>query len=205
MAAFSYLRRISIGKRLYLLSFIVTALTLLPLVVFIANYQTNIMEQKRIKTRHLVESTHSLLAYFHSLEQQGTLTQAQAKQLAIEALATLRYEHKDYFWINDMTPTMVMHPFKPSLNGQRLDSFKDPNGTALFVEMADTVRQQGEGFVDYHWEKPGFSTPVEKISFVKGFAPWGWIVGSGIYVDDVSALFYSEVRQFSLFLFSAWL
>lgn len=203
MVAFSYLRKISIGKRLYLLSFIVTTLTLLPLIVFIANYQTNIIEQKRLKTRHLVESAHSLLGHYYSLEQQGVLTQVQAKQQAVEALATLRYEQKDYFWINDMTPSMVMHPFKPSLNGQRLDSFKDPNGTALFVEMANTVRQQGEGFVDYYWEKPGFSTPVEKISFVKGFAPWGWIVGSGIYVDDVSALFYSEIRQFSLFLLSA--
>ncbi|PSU32086.1 methyl-accepting chemotaxis protein [Photobacterium lutimaris] len=203
MAEFSYLRKISIGKRLYLLSFIVTTLTLLPLVLFIADYQTNIMEQKRLKTRHLVESAHSLLGYYHSLEQQGTLSRAQAKQQAIEALAALRYEHQDYFWINDMTPAMVMHPFKPSLNGQSLNNFKDPNGTALFVEMANTVRQQGQGFVDYFWEKPGFSTPLEKISFVKGFPAWGWIVGSGIYVDDVSALFYREIKKISLFILSA--
>ncbi|KHT64083.1 chemotaxis protein [Photobacterium gaetbulicola] len=203
MAAFPLLRKVSIGKRLYLLSFIVTLLTLLPLALFIANYQTNILEQKRLKTRHLVESAHSLLGYYHSLEQQGTLTQAQAKQHAIDALATLRYEQKDYFWINDMVPTMVMHPFKPALNGQRLDTLTDPNGTALFVEMANIVRQQGQGFVDYYWEKPGFSTPIEKISFVKGFAPWGWIVGSGIYVDDVKALFLSELQQFSVYLLSA--
>ena len=203
MAAFPLLRKVSIGKRLYLLSFIVTILTLLPLALFIANYQTNIMEQKRLKTRHLVESAHSLLGHYHALEQQGSLTQVQAQQQAISALSALRYEQKDYFWVNDMTPTMVMHPFKPSLNGQRLDNFKDPNGTALFVEMADIVRQQGQGFVDYYWEKPGFSTPVDKISYVKGFAPWGWVVGSGIYVDDVSALNYSEIKQFSVFLLSA--
>ncbi|WEM41699.1 methyl-accepting chemotaxis protein [Photobacterium sp. DA100] len=203
MAAFPLLRKVSIGKRLYLLSFIVTVLTLLPLALFIANYQTNIMEQKRVKTRHLVESAHSLLGYYHSLEQQGSLTQAQAQEQAIDALAALRYEQTDYFWINDMAPAMVMHPFKPALNGQRLDTFTDPNGTALFVKMANIVRQQGQGFVDYYWEKPGFSTPVEKISFVKGFAPWGWIVGSGIYVDDVTALFLSELQQFSVFLLSA--
>lgn len=203
MAAFSSLRKVTISKRLYLLSFIVTVLTLLPLVLFIANYQTNIMEEKRLKTRHLVESAHSLIGYYHSLEQQGSLSRTEAQQQAVTALATLRYEDKDYFWVNDMTPTMVMHPFKPSLNGQRLDNFKDPNGTALFVEMANIVRQQGQGFVDYYWEKPGFSMPVEKISYVKGFAPWGWIVGSGIYVDDVTALFYSELKQFSVFLLSA--
>lgn len=95
---------------------------------------------------------------------------------------------------------MIMHPFKPALDGTSLNSFTGPNGTTLFVEMTQLVKQQGSGFVDYYWEKPGHSQPVEKISYVKGFTPWGWIIGSGIYVDDVQSLFYSEMKQLAWIL-----
>lgn len=200
MGIFTALRAISISRRLYLLGFIITLLTLIPLLIFASNYQASLLEQKRIKTRHLVETASSLLVNFYQQEQQGTLTRAQAQQMAKQAIAGLRYEEKDYFWINDMTPTMIMHPFKPALDGQDLSGFKDPHGNALFVAMTNTVKNSGAGFVDYYWEKPGFDLPIEKISYVKGFRPWGWIVGSGVYVDDIQAQFYSELKQLGLTL-----
>jgi methyl-accepting chemotaxis protein len=89
---------------------------------------------------------------------------------------------------------MIMHPIKPELDGQNLSENKDPNGKRFFVEMADICKKQGEGFVDYYWAKPGFTEPVPKISYVKIQSDWDWIVGSGIYLDDVEAemskLFY---------------
>ena len=66
-----------------------------------------------------------------------------------------------------------MHSMKPELNGNPLGNLKDPNGVLLFVEMAKEVRQRGEGFVPYQWPIPGADAPVDKISFVKEFAPWG--------------------------------
>lgn len=120
MGIFTALRAISISRRLYLLGFIITLLTLIPLLIFASNYQTSLLEQKRIKTRHLVETASSLLDNFYQQEQQGGITRAQAQQAAKQAIAGLRYEQKDYFWINDMTPTMIMHPFKPALDGQDL-------------------------------------------------------------------------------------
>jgi methyl-accepting chemotaxis protein len=85
-----------------------------------------------------------------------------------------------------MHPTMIMHPTKPELDGTDLTANKDPNGKALFVEFVNVCRQQGQGFVDYMWPKPGEKKPQPKISYVKLHSEWGWIVGSGIYVDDVS-------------------
>jgi methyl-accepting chemotaxis protein len=82
---------------------------------------------------------------------------------------------------------MVMHPFKPELDGKDLSQNTDPTGKRLFVEFVRVVKERGEGLVDYQWPKPGSSAPAPKVSYVKGFAPWGWVIGSGIYVDDVQA------------------
>jgi methyl-accepting chemotaxis protein len=84
---------------------------------------------------------------------------------------------------------MVMHPIKPELDGKDLSNTADPNGKKLFVEMVKAVKSGGgDGLVPYQWPKPGSSAPVDKLSYVKNFAPWGWIVGSGIYIDDVNDL-----------------
>ena len=86
-----------------------------------------------------------------------------------------------------MMPRVVMHPTNPKLNGQDVSQLKDPNGFALFSAFVDTVRREGKGFVAYQWPKPGSKEPVDKLSYVLGFEPWGWVVGSGIYVDDLAA------------------
>jgi methyl-accepting chemotaxis protein len=147
------------------------------------------MEGHGVATRHLVESAYGVLAHFDSLAGKGTLTRQEAQSAAIAAIKALRYEEKEYFWINDMHPKMVMHPARPELDGKDLSEAKDPNGKLLFVEFVQTVKKNGQGFVSYLWPKPGMDKPVPKISYVKGFAPWGWVIGSGVYVDDVDAQF----------------
>ena len=111
----------------------------------------------------------------------------EARQRAAAAIQALRYSGNEYIWINDMHPRMVMHPIRPELNGQDLSGNKDPNGLALFVEFVRTVKAQGAGFVPYMWPKAGIDTPVEKTSYVKGFEPWGWVIGSGVYIETVNA------------------
>jgi methyl-accepting chemotaxis protein len=134
-----------------------------------------------------------ILDQYYRLEQSGALTRDVAQQQAKATLAAMRYENgSGYFWINDMGPKMVMHPIKPEMNGTDLTSNKDPNGKQLFVEFVNTVKAGGKGFVDYYWPKPGSPDPVEKFSHVAGFAPWGWIVGTGVYVDDLKAAFWGE-------------
>jgi methyl-accepting chemotaxis protein len=109
----------------------------------------------------------------------------QAQQLARQTIAPLRYDGNEYFWINDMQPRMIMHPFKPELDGKDIGDMKDPNGFALFNAFVAKVRTDGKGFVAYQWPKPGSAAPVDKISYVQGFEPWGWVIGSGIYTGDL--------------------
>lgn len=190
-----YLRRISIRTRLYILSGIITIFLLVPFVTMVQDYQDDLMRAKQVQTRHLVENTHSLLNYFYQLQQEDVLSQEQAQQQAKKAISQLRYGEEDYFWINDTTPTMVMHPFKPQLDGKDLSAVKDPQGKSLFVEMANIAKTTGEGPVYYMWPKPGAETDIEKVSYVKLFKPWGWIVGSGVYVDDVNSLVWQRLEN----------
>jgi len=191
---FAYLRRTSIRARLFLLCGMLTLLLLIPLLLLVQNYQDDLMEAKQMQTRHLVESTHSLLNYFYIQQTEGTLSESQAQDQARKAISQLRYAEKDYFWINDTTPTMIMHPFKPQLDGKDLSAVQDPQGKKLFVEMANVAREKGEGTVYYMWPKPGSETDVRKVSYIKLFKPWGWIVGSGVYVDDVNALVWQRLK-----------
>lgn len=112
------------------------------------------------------------------------LNQAKAK----EEIKKLRFGTDGYFWINDFGPKMVMHPIKPALDGTDLSQSKDPKGKFLFNEMVEVAKKEGKGVVHYMWEKPGFSVPQPKISYVEAFKEWGWIVGTGIYVDDIDAM-----------------
>jgi methyl-accepting chemotaxis protein len=138
-------------------------------------------------TRQHVEIVHGLVSTIQAQEASGALTRAQAQALAIAQVKALRYDGREYFWINDMQPRMVMHPMKPALDGQDLSGNKDPNGFALFNAFVATVRDKGQGVVAYQWPKPGQDKPVDKISYVMGFSPWGWVLGSGVYVDDLRA------------------
>jgi methyl-accepting chemotaxis protein len=143
------------------------------------------MHDRMSSTREHVEVAHGVIAWAQAQEAAGRMTREQAQQAAREAVGKLRYAGNEYFWIQDMQPRMVMHPFKPELEGQEIGGMKDPNGFALFVAMTEVVRKDGAGFVSYQWPKPGSEHPVDKISYVKGFAPWGWTIGSGIYVGDL--------------------
>jgi methyl-accepting chemotaxis protein len=107
----------------------------------------------------------------------------------------LRYGDNDYFWINDFHSRMVMHPLKPELNGQDLANFKDPNGKPIFLEFTKVASRDGQGYVEYEWQRPGGSQPVPKISFVAAFEPWSWVIGSGAYLDDIHAQIWAQARE----------
>jgi methyl-accepting chemotaxis protein len=158
----------------------------------------NLLEERKLKTKHVVESAYGVLDYYHSLAGQGKMTMDEAQKAAIALVKYLRYEEKEYFWINDMHPAMIMHPYKPELDGTDISDYKDPEGKRLFVAFVDTVKASGAGYVDYLWPKPNFKEPVPKVSYVKGFAPWGWVIGSGIYIDDIQALFLYETKKYVL-------
>ncbi|MDO8608824.1 MAG: bacteriohemerythrin [Phaeospirillum sp.] len=156
------------------------------------------MSGRKDKVRGLVDSAISVVARYQAEEASGHLTRGEAQARAIADIKVMRYGENDYFWINDMTPRMVMHPIRPELDGKELTENRDPDGKQLFAEMVNEVRANRAGFVFYRWAKPGLAEPVRKVSYVAGFAPWGWIIGTGIYVDDVDEAFRQQAMKLGM-------
>jgi methyl-accepting chemotaxis protein len=153
--------------------------------------RTVIYQEKQTELQYLVQNAMSVATQYYAKEQRGELSREEAQKQALATIKNLRYgpEGKDYFWVNDFGPTMVMHPYRSDLDGKDLSTFKDPKGKALFVEFAKVCREKGEGFVEYYWQwKDDKSLIVPELSYVKAFDPWGWIVGTGIYLNDVDEL-----------------
>ncbi|MES2582482.1 MAG: methyl-accepting chemotaxis protein [Pseudomonadota bacterium] len=179
------LQSISIAQRLGLL----IASSIFGIVVlsalFLWTERALVLEERQLGVRQTVETAHGMVAHFHGQVAAGKMSDDEAKQRALAVLKALRYSGAEYFWVNDMSPKMVMHPIRPELDGKDLTDNKDPTGQRLFVEFVKVVKAKGAGYVDYLWPKPGSEKPVQKVSYVKGFEPWGWVIGSGVYVDNV--------------------
>lgn len=186
-----WLRKFSLIQRLGIVIALIALLFIL-LTALVLNRHYEALKQKSYdENQHLVEVVHTMLSSFAA---RTDVEEATAKQQALEAVKALRYDSSNYFWIQDQTPFMVMHPLKPALDGQDLRTFKDGNGKTFFVEMAQKVKSQGDGFVDYVWPLPGEEAPTDKISYVKEFKPWGWTVGSGIYLTNLEEE-YAHLRN----------
>ncbi len=198
MFDFLNLRSLSIAKKLGLLTFSAIAGVVVLTALFLISERKLILDERQSSVRQVVESAHGLLGHYHALSANGTLSEEQAKQQAMQAIRGLRYSGSEYFWINDMQPRMVMHPINPALENKDLSTNKDATGKRLFVAFVDTVKAQGAGYVPYLWAKPGSEKPVPKVSYVKGFEPWGWIIGSGVYVDTVQTAIMGRVIGLSI-------
>ncbi len=191
------MRSLSISRRLWLILVVAVLMLVVMSGAMLKQIHDDLYDGKAQKTMHVVQTANGVLEYFQGLEKAGTLTREQAQQQAIDAIRALRYNQTDYFWINDLRPVMIMHPANAKLVGQDLSGIKDPDGFQVFNEMVTVAKTKGAGMINYRWPKPGASEPVAKTSYVSLFAPWGWIIGSGVYVDDVQAEFVHQVWKAS--------
>ena len=214
---FQVLENLSIRNKIWLMLSLFISAIIAGSIIDVSSIRSTLWAEKQLKTRHLVETAYSVLNHYYDLQKAGTLTEAVARTEAINTIRALRYEEKEYFWLNDLGkpfPTMIMHPTVPALDGKVLDAEKFNCATSqsfgddaapietggrknLFVAMVEVVDKSGKGYVTYNWPKPKEGGVTEelfpKLSYVKKFEPWGWMIGSGIYVDDVDAAIRAQV------------
>lgn len=201
----------AIQKKIVSISLVTLLLTMVGFFAYVLPYlKRNLMEEKELATRHIVELAMGILESHDSDVKAGKLPLEVAQQQAATQISKLRYEGTEYLWINDLgkpVPKMIMHPTVPALNGKVLDDAKfnkatfmqdgvdgpkkKLSGMNLFVAFNEVADRAGHGFVMYEWPKPkqGGGTTTElytKLSYVKKFGPWNWVLGSGIYVDNVA-------------------
>lgn len=214
----SLLNRFSVRNRIWMIVVMLICGIVVGGAIDIFRLREVLWREKELKTRQLVETGFSVLAHFHGLQQKGELSEAAAQAAAIGAIKAMRYGETEYFWLNDLGmpfPKVIMHPTMPALDGHLLDSplfntttklragnegtFTVTDGKKnIGVAFVEVVNQSGQGYVVYDWQKPKVGSGVTeqrypKLSYVKKFAPWGWVIGSGIYVDDVDAAVRQQV------------
>ncbi|WP_122277898.1 methyl-accepting chemotaxis protein [Pseudomonas syringae group genomosp. 3] len=194
------MRSLSISRRLWLILVVSVLMLLVLAAALLRQTHEDLYRAKSEKTMHVVQTASGILTFYQGLEAAGSMTREAAQQQALKEIKGLRYSQNDYFWINDLRPVMIMHPTNPKLEGQDISTIRDPDGFAVFNEMVALVKSKGAGMVNYRWPKPGASEPVKKTSYVQLFQPWGWILGSGVYVDDVAAEFKAQLWSAGLFI-----
>jgi signal-transduction protein with cAMP-binding, CBS, and nucleotidyltransferase domain/predicted metal-dependent phosphoesterase TrpH len=156
--------------------------------VLIPAFEDRLLERKRDTIRELTNVAWGILAEYEAEARSGRLTTDEARRMAAERIRGLRYgsEGKDYFWITDLDVRMIMHPYRSDLDGRDVSDFQDPRGVRIFVEFAHALRDREDAYVEYVWQWKDDPDRLEpKQSYIKKFAPWGWILGTGLYLEDV--------------------
>ncbi|MGD9947683.1 MAG: HD domain-containing phosphohydrolase [Desulfobulbus sp.] len=158
-------------------------------VIILPSFKENLLAKKRDMLREMVEIVYDLVSTYEQMVRSGEISEGKAQKDALRIIASLRYgkDNKDYFWVNDMKALIVVHPYRPDLRGDAVPDFRYPTGKNLLEEFVRVVKTQGAGYVEYLFQwQDNPNKIVPKISYVKGFAPWGWVIGTGLYVDDVN-------------------
>ena len=191
------LRHLPISRRLLLILGLAILMLLLLSTFMLREIHGDLYTAKAEKLKHVIQSTAGILSHYQNLEVAGTLSREQAQKQAMDMIRGLRYDGKEYFWLQDQTPMLLMHPIDPKLVGRDLSGVKDPDGKPLFDEMVTIARDQGGGVLNYRWTLPGSNGPLPKMSYVEMFQPWGWIIGTGVYVDDIQTEFRARALKVS--------
>ncbi|WP_207646045.1 cache domain-containing protein [Tindallia californiensis] len=182
---------------------------LIPILLFIVfntwyslpKLHNSMLQERQNQIQDHTRIGRSILSHFYSMEQEGILEREEAQLQAKQLIRSLRFgpHNKDYFWINNDEPTLVVHPFSPHLEGVDL-SKEEWDKHQLFVSFVELVENEGGGFLEYKWQYYDHSNRVEtKISYVTGFDPWNWIIGTGLYLDDMETKL--EAQQNINFIF----
>ena len=173
--------KIMMGGGVVLLCFLAMAAWMLR------RHETSLYSEKQTQIQRLTESAHAMTAHYVERARSGALSETEAQERALAGLAAMRYGTDGYFWVNDLDAVMIMHPTKPAMVGNDYSDETDANGLHYFREFVRVAREDGAGVVRYWFDKPGSDHPEPKMSYVMLSADWDWIIGTGIYVDDVEA------------------
>jgi methyl-accepting chemotaxis protein len=181
-------RKLTLSTKIVSLGVAITVCFSLSLAWVYTEYKTSTLDSRSRELRQLADVASSMVVEYDQRAARGEFSSDEAKKMALSRIKTLRYNKDDYFWISDLGARMIMHPLKPEMDGKDQSDYKDPNGKRIFVEMANICQDKGAGIIEYVWPKPGETKPSPKMSYVKLYKPWGWIIGTGVYFDEMAAL-----------------
>ncbi|WP_457805480.1 methyl-accepting chemotaxis protein [Stenotrophomonas maltophilia] len=194
-----YFSNLSVRRKLNLLTLLI-ALGVIALSVIAARMQyLDLTETRKTALKTQVELSYGILQHYHRLAGTGELSEDAAKGAALQALESMRAENDTYYFnIYDTGYRLLMHPFRKDLVGKDMKDFRTDDGVRIYYDQVEAAKAGG-GFVNYRWAKPGSKGEVEKVAYAGLFAPWNWVVSSGVYMDDVQqqALVFTAIMAVS--------
>jgi methyl-accepting chemotaxis protein len=192
------MRKMSLNQKLGSMVAVLWVGLILIAIAGVWRYHESLLQDRRDQLKSLVQQGESVAKHYYALSQQHVMTEEEAKKQTLETLKVMRYGQDGYFSINDSKSVMLMHPIKPQLIGKDLSNFTDPAGNHLFLDIVKVGSQEGGGFTNYLWSKPGSEEPVPKTSYSLRFAPWDMFIVTGMYMDDVNAAFKGAIIRWAL-------
>ena len=185
--------KVPLGRKLILIAAV--ALVGLTVVAWFGLHTlyVNLRIDREVQTQNLVHSSVTAVGALYEASQSGDLTVEEARSLALDLVRALRYGHDDYFFVFDQEVVILAHGWDRSLEGRDLSHLEDVNGKRFAEELVVHAMRDDSAFVDYFWPRSGSTVPVEKISYAEHFEPWGWVLVSGIYIDDIDDVYYQEL------------
>ncbi len=180
-----------IGPRIGLVVLAAVLGMLAILAVDAVGLRNTMIADRQDKLRNVTEVAIGVINTFYEKARAGEMSEADAQAAAFAAVEALRYDENEYYFIFNSDNVMVMHPFAKKLVGADSSNLQDPSGKYIFREMNEVAGRDGAGFVDYLWPRPGEEAASPKLSYVQSFNPWGLVVGTGVYTDDIAAAFRS--------------
>ncbi|QYK03988.1 methyl-accepting chemotaxis protein [Shewanella zhangzhouensis] len=200
----NYLRNYNISRRIWAMLLLSLVATLLMFVFALRNMDSVLVQEKEARLNALTDIAISIIKDYQDKAQSGELSEADAKTKALAALDSLRYSGKEYYFTIDRQGMLIQHPFAKKLVDTSVLGMADPNGVKLFAEMIRLTQNSDSALVNYMWNKPDADAPSPKMSVVKRFNEWNWIVGTGIYVDDIAAQKQEFAWQYLLVFLLVW-
>lgn len=191
--------RLPIENKLIFISVLIGIGIITFLTFFYQAFSISLETERKNQTKNLSSSAMGVIYYFYHLTQTGELTESKAKQLAMDAIRSATYGQNGYFWINTGDGKMLMHPYKPETVDKTVLDMKDINGNFFFRDVISQAKKKS-GWVTYNWSKPNSKEEYPKISYVNYFVPWDWVLGTGVYLDDMHKSIFKTIRKASGFM-----
>ncbi|MCZ8185599.1 MAG: cache domain-containing protein, partial [Beijerinckiaceae bacterium] len=189
------LRSVSITKSFVLLALAAFVLGLAALALSFAQMRSAMLDQKRTEIQHIVEAGGTLFKGMLDRGKAAGLTDYDAMKEGLEALRHARFEGSNYLFVLNLRGEMLLHPVRRDLEGRNIIDMKDRNGFLMVQDFIRVVRQQGKGFTEYFWKKPGAEEETLKISYNLRLEGVDAFINAGLHVDDVDAALWREVRS----------
>jgi len=203
-------KSLPINAKLFLMVSVVLAGVLaLVIFVFAPEIERQMLSDKKEKLKNLVETMQTGIEGIYKQSQSGAITEEDAKTRIIDLVNATRYQGKEYYFICDTDIKIVTNPIRPQMAGKDASEIKDADGLAIYKEFVKASDNSTGGYVFYRQLKPGDPLPKPKLSYVKKLAGWNWIIGTGIYIDDLDVQ-VADFKQdlyinLAIFIFFAYL